>query len=465
MVRERIRELLPEIAILGSFAAAGILVSYAAWNLPLIWDSSIYTAMGKHLFSLGRFGFWEVYRPPGVPVLLGLLWRTSLPVEAFRIVSYGVSLGVLATTLRVGSRFWNRRSALVAAAILASSYTFVYFSANPLTGIAASGLLMATLLFASRGKHGTAGLAAGAAFVTRFPSAIVLPVLIAYYIWSKYPEAEPRELLESGLKTSTGFAAVSVPYLLSSKIFFGSFMEPFTTGFSVTAAAGSSYTFGLEYLLIMASNQPLFLLLVPGAVLALRSRKNEHMLVLLAFLAFYAFFTYFPLKIQRYTLLFLPLAALLSASAVESAISVLEETLDRFPDRSVQLMVIGAAAVLMTGFTGSVVYDRFDYSVPEQEGFFNEVSTLNGTVASNDPRVNVEGDFVYLPVPPAKLKSVWRQRDRADYWATNSCQWYCSNVGPGCEEDIQEFESNLTQFDQLYEANSSQCTYRVYSSK
>jgi 4-amino-4-deoxy-L-arabinose transferase-like glycosyltransferase len=41
-------------------------IDYSIW-----WDSTAYIAVGKHIFSLGKIGFYNATRPPVVPVLIG----------------------------------------------------------------------------------------------------------------------------------------------------------------------------------------------------------------------------------------------------------------------------------------------------------------------------------------------------------------------------------------------------------
>jgi len=128
--------------------------------------------------------------------------------------------------------------------------------------------------------------------------------------------------------------------------------------------------------------------------------------------------------------------------------------------RLTTVLVVLISAVML--LNGSMVAGKFAWSAPVEKEFLDEVSGLEGVIASNDPRVNVYGDFEYMAVPPAKLREVWQDRNKADYFAINTCQWYCSNVGPGCEEDIDWFESKLDQLEKQYEANSNNCSYSVY---
>jgi hypothetical protein len=459
-LREYLERRKEQLLLAAVFIAGGLGVSWAAWELPLLWDSSVYVAMGKHLYSLGELGFWEVYRPPVLPVLLGALWRSGVPPGALRPVSYLLSAAVGLCLSEVVRRKKGRAEAAAALAVLLSSYTFFYFSANPLTGILSSGLVVATLYFVHEQRYGTAGVAAGLAFLTRFPTSTALVGVGIWMVAEAVRTGRYRELLANGSRISLTYLAVVTPYFVAAELVYGSFLEPFQTAYSVTSAAGTSYLYGLKYLQLAAEHQPLVLLAVPGVAIALRARQSFDTLVLASLATMYGFFSYFPLKTHRYTLVFLPLLAYFAGSGAVQLGQRLEQ---RLPIERRQLGAVAVAAgAVAVAFSGYAVYQQFDYHAPVQAEFFDQVSGLEGPVASNDPRVNVYGNFEYVAVPPARLEGVWAQRERAEYFAINSCQWYCSNVEGDCRGTIKRFEQNLTSLERIYQDNSTRCEYSVY---
>ena len=55
-------------------------IIYLLINYPLWWDSYVYIGMGKYIFSGGKIGMWESFRPLIHPLILGVLWKLKLDV-------------------------------------------------------------------------------------------------------------------------------------------------------------------------------------------------------------------------------------------------------------------------------------------------------------------------------------------------------------------------------------------------
>ncbi|MFB6245352.1 MAG: ArnT family glycosyltransferase [Candidatus Nanohaloarchaea archaeon] len=443
--------------VLAAFALIELAVVYAAWNLPLVWDSSVYLAMGKNMFSLGRFGFWEVYRPPVMPIILGTGWFFGLEARAMRLVSLLISCLAVSALYLVVERLEGSRAALYSSLSLAGSFIFLRFTVDPLTGIAASGLILLSLYFLETDRMLVSGSLAGLAFLTRFPAALVCLASALYILQSEGYDlrSASRKILAYG----GGFSVFLVMYLAASQVFFGSFFEPFATSLRVTSAATERYLFGLYFLWSAIESSPMYLLALPGLYVFSKVRSSTQKLFFIPLVIFYVFFTAFPHKVGRYVLLFLPLMAYFAGIGMKA----LENRAPIDPGK-VRAALVGVGLIVMMA-NGVGVFGLNDYRSQERAEFYSYVSELNGTVASNDPRVNAYGDFIYEPVPPAKLDSVWEKRSEYDYVVINSCQWYCSNVGPGCRSDIREFESRLSNLTRGFESNADQCSYRVYSQR
>lgn len=428
------------IAFTAAFALGTLVTAVSAWQNPLTWDSSVYTAMGKWIFSSGQYGFWENFRPPMLPALLGSLWRLGVPEVGYpRLLSATVSVAGLATVY-LGSRdLFDGKTAALATALLASTYTYLFFSVDPLTGIPASILVFAGIYAASRERYLSSGLLLGAAFLTRFPAALAGPAVVAYLLLKGYSNGDHRDAVRSSVVVTAGFFAFTGAYLAVQYYFFGDMLSPFRRSVSITAGAGSSYLYGLSYLLRAAAANPLLALAPLGIYFAAREREWSYAGFGLAFLLFYGFFSSFPLKIDRYMLLFLPLMALLSA---RGATGLLERAPDSF-SRERALQVVLALLFLLLAFNSFGVYEANSWVDPEQQEFFSHVSELEGAVASNDPRVNLYADFRYYPLPPGELMQVVdRHGEEIDYWAVNERYWDCRGY-PDCEQSMERFEEYL----------------------
>ncbi|MFB6144470.1 MAG: ArnT family glycosyltransferase [Candidatus Nanohaloarchaea archaeon] len=447
-------------AFIALFAAAQLIMISAAWKNPLFWDSAVYTAMGKWIFSSGQYGFWENFRPPVLPLLLGLSWKLGLPEVGFpRLLSAVISTAGLVAVYYGARDLFDRDIALLTVAILAASQTYLRFSLEPLTGIPAAIMIFAGLYMVQDDRPLPGGALLGLAFLTRFPSALGGPAAVGYLALKGYSGGELIEGIRDSALVTLGFFTLAGAYLVVQYHFFGDILSPFQRSVSITAGAGSNYFYGLTYLFKTGLANPLMLLAPLGLYLAARKREWGYGSFAIGFLIFYVFFTSFPLKIERYKLLFLPLMALLSARGLVELRQYLTRE-DRFVEGVLVLLF------LVMAFNASQVYNAYNWEDPQQQRFFSEVSKMEGTVASNDPRVNLYGDFRYRPLPPGELTEVIEQHgSEIDHWAINDRYWDCRGYRK-CEQQIEAMEQHL---ELNYEVTSKifggRNNYTIYSER
>jgi hypothetical protein len=424
------------VAFIAVFGLAQLAVVASAWSNPLVWDSAVYTAMGKWIFSSGSYGFWENFRPPVLPFLLGLSWKLGLPELGFpRLLSAGISTAGLAVVYYGSKDIFDGDVALLAAGILAATHTYFNFSLKPLTGIPAALLIFAGFYLIQKKRPLGGGMVLGAAFLTRFPSALAGPAAVAYLLLRGYRNGELRESFRGSVLVTAGFFALAGAYLVVQYHFFGDLLSPFQRSVSITAGAGNDYLFGLMYMLKAAKVNP-FLLLAPlGIYFAAREREMDYGSFAIGFLLFYGFFTSFPLKIERYMLLFLPLMALLSARGLTGV-------RQRFPEKNYFMKAAFIALLLVFSFNAADSFNSHTWENGAQDRFFSDISELEGTVASNDPRVVLYGDFRYRPLPMGYLTGIAEQHGgEVDHWAINQRYWNCN--AENCQQDLREFEGYL----------------------
>ncbi len=426
-------------AVIAVFGLAQLLVVMEAWNHPLIWDSSVYTAMGKWIFSLGEIGFWENFRPPVLPAILGFLWKLGVPeIGFFRLLSVGVSVLGIGAVYYLSRDLLDGKVAVLAAAIMASSYTYFRFSLEPLTDILASLLVFTGLYLVHREKPLHAGSVLGLAFLTRFPAALAGPAAVAYILVKSYSLDDIWKGIYDSAKVSVGFFALAGVYLAAQYWFFGGILTPFQTGISIPAGAGSDHFFGLTYLLKAGKSSPLLLLAPLGLYGIFRKREWGYGSFAAALVVFYIFFSSFPLKIERYLLLFLPMMALLAARGFLESLRYLPEW-----ENWTEIVLIAAFGILV--FNAAQTHDAYNWESPEQQQFFSNVSSLEGVVASNDPRVTLYGDFRYRPLPPGELsKVIDRYGETIDHWAVNGNSWDCRGY-ENCRTEIDNLQGYLEE--------------------
>ena len=118
------------------FAAIGINAYILSFSPAVWWDETVYIGIGKYIYSFGIDGFFEAFRPPILPLILGAIWKIGLnPIVFGRILSVLFFAGVLTLTYEIGKKFENKFVGFYAALLFAIT-PFVYtYSKLILSGI------------------------------------------------------------------------------------------------------------------------------------------------------------------------------------------------------------------------------------------------------------------------------------------------------------------------------------------
>lgn len=438
------------------FLGFQIVIVFVKWNKPLIWDSAVYIGMGKFLYSLGTTGYWELFRPPLLPLLIGFFWKLGMPlVNGSRILALAiVSIGSF-SFYNALKKIFTKRIALYSTGLMISNFLFFNYSNHLLTGVFASLLVFGSFYFAINGKFLFGGLSGALAFLVRFPSALIAPTIVAGIFFMAVKCGKYRRGFRNTLSYSTGFFVVVVPYFILNQIFLGNFLEPLTTGIAIPALNPSSYLYGFYYLKAAIVNQPLFLFLPLGILVAAKEMNKKHLYLLFAFSTFYTFFTAYPHKEARFLLLFLPLMSVLTALGIENVSIRLQEKLNF---RIAFLIMISAA--LLINFTS--VYGLNNWENPTKRDYLRFQADLDGELASNSPEAIPYGDFRFKAVRPESTDEAYQVLDDVDYLAVDTCAWYCTPKIPGCQSELDRYQSHIDQYKKIYEENISSCTYKVY---
>lgn len=454
---DRLKQLLLEnreaALVLGLFAVAELSIIAHIWNKPLIWDTAIYLAMGKYLFTGGAIGLWEVFRPPLLPVLAGRLWKAGMPPVGFtRFVAFTISFTGLAGIYWMVRDLYSKQEAYITVGLIAGTFTYFWWSNALLTGIPASILVFTSLYLAHKQRYLIAGLVGGLAFLTRFPSAVLGPAAVAFIAYSYYRKDDYRAMIRNAGLYTAGFFLVATPYLAAMQYFYGSFLEPFVSGIAVPASNADKYLAGFYYLYNGIKTNPLLLGVLPGIYYAVKERQTEVYGFLFAFVALYGFFSVFPHKEVRFILLFLPIMALFAARGYSRHLNNYRSV--------VMLALIGLTIV---GSFGMTYYDN--RSVNEDAvKYYRAHSNLSGVVAANDASIMAYGDIKYFALPPSTLEGSYeRAQEQADYFSINSCAWYCTPSIENCEAKIASFEKSLeNRYNKSFEHRGRYCNYSIY---
>ena len=185
------------------------------------WDSGVYIGMGKYLFSLGDIGLWEHIRPALWPAVLGLLWFVKLsPIIAGRALEIFLSLGIVWLSYIIARHYFDKKSALVSAVIIAFSSTFFFMGFHLYSEIPSVFFALLGVYLFAKDRHYLSGLSAGLAFASKFPSGIFIVCMGIALIFLK-------PSLRKYVYLGAGFLTVFVPYLALNHLAAGSMFQPF----------------------------------------------------------------------------------------------------------------------------------------------------------------------------------------------------------------------------------------------
>jgi len=369
------------------FALAKAYVMLFRYHL-LDWDESVYISMARYVYSGGKLGLFEHIRPLGLPIMMpfGSIILADLVVLVF-------SLGVIYLSYRIARDFAGEKAAIWSAIFVAASPVFFVYSLKVYTGIPTMFFVLFSLLLIIRKQYAWSGLAAGIAFLFRFPAGLILPALL---LLTRKPKP--------ALKLIAVFTLAILPYLAYSTIAYGG---PFYT---LSDAIGHQDN---EFFRINGLTQNLlyypFVLVYPLPVLLLgfaavffyKKRLNY---VGVPFILFLAYFTWIVNKQPRFALMMLPFLAMLAAYSL-FRIARLGKAI-RYV--AYVFAAVSLAYALMSDYMhvaamphdepGIMEYYRYGYS---------------GTVLTTDPGPAVYSDARFIPVYD-NVQSAWEGYNSID---------------------------------------------------
>lgn len=195
-----------------------ILVSsqYAGLHQDLWWDSHVYIAQGKYLFSGGEIGFWEVFRPPLWSILLGFIW--TMGVQPVHVLSQlTITLHTITVALLCYLGFLQRKPHV---GILAGLYTAL----SPIIllhiglGLTESLLIPICALFmvtVHQKQWMLSSTLIGLAFLTKFTAGLLIVPYLAYVCYT-----ERKSLLKAAMPAASILAVyLAVHWIIFSDPF------------------------------------------------------------------------------------------------------------------------------------------------------------------------------------------------------------------------------------------------------
>lgn len=417
-------------------------VLYLFLDKNIWWDAAVYLAMGKHIASLGHFGFWEPIRPLVWPFLLSYAFVFEVnPLVWGYILSTLFSLGCMYLTYEIAKKLFNERTALLASILLSFTWIFFFFNARLYTEIPAVFFALAAYYFFLKDKACETGIMAGLAFLTKFPEGLILPILALFYLKS----------LKKLSLLFLGFILITIPYFMFNYFTYGSpiavlfFAQEFLAYAGIWIFQQPWWWYPLE----LIKHNFLFLFAIPGVIFALQKKRYTLILITIGFLIYLSQMAH---KELRFAILFIPFLCILSAYGYQ-----------RIFKESLSFITI----VLLLFSLHFIIEEPINN---EYFTFFQEKDT-DGEILVAHPLTG------YYAEKATAMYYPWFNSSQADYWkfyieekspeyiALDSCEggFLCPPEDSTCEEKKKELLKEIEEsYTAVFNETRGSCVYKIY---
>lgn len=450
-----------------TFFILGLFSIIYIWKIFLIdyvvWDTSVYVGMAKFIFSMGQSGFYEIIRPPLLPVLIGFLWKIGFsPIIAAKLIAVLFSLLAIFLTYKMGKELGGENTGLFAAVILCITPVFFVYSTLSLSGIPAAVLIISAILFAIRGKMILSGVFTGLAFLMRFPAGGILPtIMIVVFFHTLFSKVEGSKFLGRLISAFSisfmvllGFLIIAIPFLAANSFLLASdditpaqaAVMPFTKaiwhqGNPAYLIRGTDTESKINDLLYYPENlmfdsdfsNPFLLFSLIGFVFYLFNKaflRMEMNYVLTSLVLFLSYFTYITNKQIRFSFVFLPLICVFAGYGIGEIINRMKHNSDK---RTVFAMI--CITIVIFTFYAFPRLDKLDYYFEHTILFDRLGSTLleYDEIMTSDPIISVVSNakVQFHGFSPSETLEKYELEFDGDILVYNEAPFWCS------EDDIE----------------------------
>lgn len=445
----------------------GLRVWYSSRDSLIWWDEAVYIGMGKHIATMGSIGFWEIFRPPFLPLVYAFLYKFHLPlIPLGKTIVVLSSTGliylvyVLAQKIKEGSGIW-------AGLFLSITPVFFFFSKVPLSDITSTFIAVLSLYFFVNKKDFTAGLFIGVAFLTRFPQGLIIVPILLSLLYREYDKDNfyLKRVFYASLKIILGFFVLLIPYLVSNYFLYGGALTPILLGNSVISGYSYLYNKGVWYYAQELWNTAPFLYLALFSLVAIvqqfRKKTPKNILLISVFLAALIFSIYFflqPHKELRYSLVFIPYLSILAGFGCVWLLDNLP--LKRF---FTGLFILGIIFFLYKVRAEVMYYEPNPY-----KDFYSYFVEKNGIYISTTPVPVAVSDILISEMfenADGFRELLSRREEQLSGVVMNSCDIFCANraTGGSCKDEVSSIQKELkNKFSQSYRQKIGECEFSVF---
>ncbi|MBI2136611.1 glycosyltransferase family 39 protein [Candidatus Woesearchaeota archaeon] len=413
----------------------------------VIWDEAVYIGIGKYIYSLGEIGVWESIRPLGLSLILGLIWKSGLPVALFSELAIILFSAInIAMVYVITKQLSNEKAALFASIIFTISPIFFYQSSFILTHIPAIFFTLVAIYLVVKERYFYSGMFIAVGFLFRYPQGVLLAAICAYILINrenrKRPYLKYRHLKEAFRKIFlilAGFLVILFPLLILNYIKYdGNVLLPFIEagkhqGNIVYQIQSPVYNI-FFYLIELLRQNPLLIFAFIGIFFYYREREKSKtypcsIIIFASFLLPFLYYTAIVNKQLRFSIEFLPYLSILAGYG-------LHETYDKISYKKiVRVMFIVIVLVLMS-VPLNINYEQYvwrtdvetETTAKVHKYFLNNNLTL--PVLTTDPTflayTDVKAYSFYEDIPTA-LINYGTYRNKSAYILYNTEFYPCYN--------------------------------------
>ena len=448
------------------FIIAYTLIALRFIPASLWWDSAVYIAMGKYIWSAGAVGLWEPARPILLPFLLGAVWKLgmlSFFVKLIPLVMSSLALFMVYRILRMRS---SKAGALFFTLLFSVQLPFFLYAGKILSDIPAMAFFLVSIYFLLRKSPALSGFFYSLAVLTKFTYVILGPVILAALLLDE----KRKGLL---LRFAYGFLPLSLVFLFANSILYSNPLLPFLEANSLintvwlNEASVSTAWFYLFHLAISVPLVIVFFLIFPFTEIQSGYRRNRKELIVLLGcvvipLIYHSLFLDY--RDERYMVIFLPYLFI----SAGYAFSILSKKSRRLWKILHVFLAIQIAYSLFVVSSAGVDNNKGENLYDEVYTFFD--APLSGEIWMSNPYIAAEKDIrvdelVYYPVWGAQRADALRAKDRSTVAAIliNTCDIPCLRRDKECSRKTQDFLAELEETHRVISRKESgACTMMLY---
>jgi hypothetical protein len=404
-----------EIIIISLLFLVGEAIFALSRQRALIWDEAVYVGMGKFLYSFGKSGLWEIFRPITMPLAIGVLWKIGLDtILASRVLAVLLATACIAMTYLIADKVFGRRAALLASVLLATTPVFVKYSEYLLTDIPSLLFVLVTVYLILERRYFLAGISSGVAFLTKFPQLLMLLPLAAYILLEKGPRSAARDKVRHLLMLFMGCALIIICFTIFNISLYSSHLSildsstrPVTDAMAfqnnplqnlptgtVQQKAYSAAYYLINVVGIMGSLLFILALLTVAQSCARKKARHGSTLLTYVLIAYLLYYSAIPYKTERFLLFFIPIVSILAAAAFFYVLDMKRRAIN------IALYIFVGVALAVAVYQDAQIYhqkaDMGGHEIIAYSYFAH--NDIKGTMLVTDPLFAAYSDNRFIPI-------------------------------------------------------------------